>query len=40
MNIRPVVEAELFHADRRMDGRADTTKLIVTFWNLASTPKN
>jgi hypothetical protein len=38
----------LFHADRRrerrtdewMEGRTDTTKLIVTFHNFANAPKN
>jgi hypothetical protein len=29
-------EAELFHADGRTDGRADTTKLIVTIRNFAN----
>jgi len=35
MKIRPV-EAELFHADRRTDGRTDMTKLIVAFLNFAT----
>jgi hypothetical protein len=35
IKIRPV-GAELFHADRR----ADMTKLIVAFRNLAKAPKN
>ena len=34
MKIRPVV-AELFHADGRVDRRADMTKLIVAFRNFA-----
>jgi hypothetical protein len=40
MVIRPVVVAEMFHADRRKDGRTDKTKLIVAFRNFAYTPKN
>jgi len=39
MKIRPV-GIELFHADRRTDGRTDTTKLIIAFRNLANAPKN
>jgi len=39
MKIRPV-RAELFHADRRTDGRIDVTKLIVAFLNFANAPKN
>jgi hypothetical protein len=32
-------EAELFHADRRMDRQTDMTKLIVAFRNFANAPK-
>jgi hypothetical protein len=39
MKIRPV-ESELFHADRRSDGRTDITKLIAAFRNFANAPKN
>ena len=39
MKIHPV-GAELFHADRQMDTRTDTTKVIVTFHNFVNTPKN
>jgi len=41
MKIRPV-GVELFHADRRTDGRTDMTKLIlvVAFHNFANVPKN
>jgi hypothetical protein len=38
MKIR-LLGAELFHADGRMDGRADTKKLIVAFRNFANTPE-
>ena len=38
MKIR-LVEAELFHVDRRTDGRTDMTKLIVAFRNFANAPK-
>jgi hypothetical protein len=38
MKIRPV-GAELFHADRRTDGRTDMTKLRVAFRNFAYAPK-
>jgi hypothetical protein len=38
MKIRPV-GAELFHADRRMDGQTDKKRLIVAFRNFASTPE-
>ena len=31
--------AELFHADRRVEGRTDMTKLIVAFHNCANAPK-
>jgi hypothetical protein len=31
--------AELFHVDRRTDGRKDMTKLIVAFCNFANAPK-
>ena len=34
------VGAELFHADRRTDGRTDMTKLIVVFRNFSNMPKN
>ena len=34
------VRAELFHADRRTDGRTDTKKLIVAFRDYSNTPKN
>ena len=37
--IRPV-EAELFHADGRTDRRIDIRKLIVSFRNFVSAPKN
>jgi hypothetical protein len=39
MKLRPV-GAEMFHVDRRMDGRTDMTKLIVAFRNFANAPKN
>ena len=32
-------KAELFHADRRMDGRADMTKLILAFCNFSNPPE-
>jgi len=32
------VEAELFHADRQMEGCTDMMKLIVTFHNFANAP--
>jgi hypothetical protein len=32
--------AELFHADRRTEGKTDMTKLIVAFRNFANAPKN
>jgi len=35
MKIRPV-GAELFHADRQIDGRLDMTKLMDTFCNLVA----
>ena len=38
MKIHPV-GAELFHAERRTDGRTDMTKLIVVFRNFANAPK-
>jgi len=38
MKIRPVV-AEIFHAERRTDGRTDTTKLMVAFTNFYNPPK-
>ena len=34
------VGAELFHADRRTDGQADMTKLIVAFRNFAKATKS
>ena len=34
------MEADLFHADRRTDGRTDMTKLIFAFRNFANLPKN
>jgi hypothetical protein len=33
-----LVGAELFHADRRMDGQTDMTKLTVAFRNFANAP--
>jgi len=41
MKIRPV-EAEVFHTDRRRDGRTDgqMTKEIVAFRNFANAHKN
>jgi len=39
MKIR-LLGAEFFHAERRTNGRIDTTKLIVAFRNFANTPKN
>ena len=38
MKIRPVA-AELFHADKLTDGRADMTKLTVIFRNFANARK-
>jgi len=38
MKIRPV-GAELFHAERRMDGQTEMTELIGTFRNFAYAPK-
>jgi hypothetical protein len=38
MKIRPV-GAELFHADGRMGGQTDMTKLIIVFRNFANAPK-
>ena len=38
MNIHPVEEA-LFHADERMDGQTDMTKLTVAFRNFSNAPK-
>jgi len=37
MKICPV-GAELFHVDRRTDGRTDRTKLLVAFCNFANGP--
>jgi len=34
-----LVEAELFHADKRTDGRTDMRKLIVDFRHFANAPK-
>jgi hypothetical protein len=39
IKIRPV-GAELFHADRHVDGWTEMTKLIVAFRNMAKAPKN
>ena len=39
MKICPV-RAEFFHADRRVDGWRDMTKLVITFHNFANAPKN
>jgi len=39
MKIRPV-GAELYHVERRADGRTDMTKLIVAFRNFANAPYN
>ena len=39
MKMRPV-GAEFFHADRRTDGRTDTTKLMVASLDFANAPKN
>jgi len=36
----PPVEAELYYADRRKDGRTDMTQLIVAFRNFVNAPKN
>jgi hypothetical protein len=38
MQIRPV-GAESFHADGRIDGQTDMTKLIFVFHNFANAPK-
>jgi len=38
MKISPV-RADLFHANGRIDGQTDMTKLIVVFHNFANTPK-
>jgi hypothetical protein len=38
MKIR-AMEAELFHAKRRMDRQTDSTKLIVAFRNFVNAPK-
>jgi len=38
VKIRPV-RGELFHADRRTDGRTDMTKVIVDFCNFAKARK-
>jgi hypothetical protein len=38
MKIRPA-EAELLHADGRMDRQTDMTKLTVAFRNFAKAPK-
>jgi hypothetical protein len=39
MKIRSV-EGEVFHTDRRTDGRIDKAKLVVFFRNFANEPKN
>jgi hypothetical protein len=39
MKIFPV-GAELFHAERQMDGQTDMAKLIVAFHNFANASKN
>ena len=39
MKIRPV-GAELFHAQRRTDGRTAMTKLMFAFRDIANAPKN
>ena len=39
MKIRPE-GAELFHANRQIDGQTDKTKLIVAFRSFANKPKN
>jgi hypothetical protein len=39
MKIRPV-GAEMFHADIRIDGQTDTTKVTVAFRNFANASKN
>ena len=35
-----LVEAKLFHADGRTDGRTDTTKVTVAFRIFANAPKH
>ena len=35
-----LVEADLFHADGRIDGRTNMMEIIVTFGNVAKAPKN
>ena len=39
MKIGPM-RAKFFHADRRVDGQTDMTKLMVAFRNFANAPKN
>ena len=39
MKIRSVV-AELFHADRRKEGRTDLTKLVIAFCSFTNDPVN
>jgi len=39
MKIRPL-GTELFHADRRTDGKTNMMRLIVTFRNFENAPKN
>jgi len=39
VKIHPV-RAELFHADRWIDGRTDMPKLMVAFHNFANAPEN
>jgi hypothetical protein len=36
----PPLRAEVFHGDGRIDGRTDTTMLVVTFRNFANAPKD
>jgi len=38
MKIRPM-GSELFHAERRPDGRRDMTKLVATFRSFVKAPK-
>jgi len=39
MKIRPV-GAELFHADKQMEGWTDMTETIIAFCNFANMPKS
>jgi len=36
----PSVKAEFFHANERIEGRTDMTKLTVAFRKFANPPKN